>query len=138
MFYVLREFDIIFVRQIFKKTFDNSELPYFNEAWNHRTREHSMGVWTYGKLIGVAIVRDNKLEYICVDPEYQGKGVGTELLRYVLTLCPNLYLHPADDPVLCKWYEREGFQLSNEVDYSTYTKRCYVHHDHFTRSKTKS
>lgn len=138
MIFVLREFDLFFVRNLFKKTFDESEYTYFKDAWNNRTREHSVGVWYYGTLMGAAIVCNNKLEYIFVDPNYQGKGYGTQLINYVLSQCPTLYLNPADDPKLCEWYERLGFQLSNEVSYPTYTKRCYARHDHFTRSKAKT
>lgn len=136
MFTILREFDLTFARHLFQRNFHSSENSYFKDAWNKRTREHSYGLWSKGHLLGMAIVCGKKLEYICVDPDHQGKGWGTKLLHHVMDQCPNLYLHPADDPALCQWYERQGFQLSNEIDYPEYTKRCYVRHAYSTRSKS--
>jgi GNAT superfamily N-acetyltransferase len=135
MIRVLRDIDYIVVKTLFFLTFHTSEESYFKEAWRHRTIDRSFGLWKEGCLIGLAIVRDTKLEYICIDPTQQGHGWGSLLLRHVLSICPTLYLNPADDPVLCRWYERHGFQLSNEVEHSIFTTRCYVRHRYDTRNK---
>jgi len=135
MFGVLRNFDYVIAKTLFQKNFLESEYPYFKGAWDRRTREHSYGLWIEGCLIGIAIVCDTKLEYICIDPSHQGGGWGSKLLQFVLSTCPTLYLNPADDPALCRWYERHGFQLSNEFEYPTFTTRCYVRHQYYTRSK---
>ena len=95
----------------------------------------SFGLWIGDDLIGFTIVHATKLEYICIEPSYQGKGWGSILLQYLLSVCPVLYLNPADDPALCTWYEKQGFQLSKEVKHSQWTERCYVHHTYYTRSK---
>jgi len=137
MFRVLRDIDSYFVRELFKRNFHTSEEVYFKKAWKERTREHSFGLWNDDMLIGITIVCDTKLEYICIEPSEQGNGWGSKLLQYLLSVCPTLYLHPADDIELCKWYERQGFQLSNEIRYPLYMKRCYVHHTYPTRSKRK-
>ena len=136
MLRVLRDIDYMVVKSLFYLNFHISEDPYFKEAWQNRTRDFSFGLWQDGCLIGIAVVCDTKLEYICIEPTQQGHGWGSLLLQHVLSVCPTLYLNPADDPSLCRWYERHGFQLSNEVVYSSSTHRCYVRHSYHTRSKT--
>ena len=136
MICVLRNIDYIVVKTLFFLTFHTSEESYFKEAWQHRSIDHSFGLWKEGCMIGLAIGRDTKLEYICIDPTQPGHGWGSLLLRHVLSICPTLYLNPADDPVLCQWYERHGFQLSNEEECLSSTHRCYVRHRYDTRSKT--
>lgn len=136
MIRVLRDIDYMVVKSLFYLNFHISEDPYFKEAWQHRTRDFSFGLWQDGCLIGIAVVCNTKLEYICIEPTQQGHGWGSLLLQHVLSVCPTLYLNPADDPVLCRWYERHGFQLSNEDVCSSSTRRCYVRHSYHTRSKT--
>jgi hypothetical protein len=136
MIRVLRDIDYMVVKSLFHLNFHISEEPYFKEAWKNRTRDLSFGLWKEGCLIGIAIVCITKLEYICIDPMQQGHGWGSFLLQYVLSVCPILYLNPADDLALCRWYERHGFQLSNENTCSLSTRRCYVRHSYHTRSKT--
>ena len=135
MIRTLREIDRVVVQTLFRHNFLTPEDPYFKDAWKHRTRHLSFGLWNEGSLIGMALVRHTKLEYICIDPSQQGHGWGSMLLQHVLSVCPTLYLNPADDPALCRWYERHGFQLSNEVEYPRFISRCYVRHRYETRSK---
>ena len=118
---------------LFQRTFHSSENSYFNKAW--RTQDCAFGLWHDGSLIGMAIVCGTKLEYISIDPDVQGKGFGSHLLQHMLSIYPTLYLNPADDPVLCRWYERNGFTLSSQIVGSPHTSRCYVRHRYPTRSK---
>jgi len=134
----LRGTDYAIANALFQRNFLASEHPYFKGAWDRRTPERSFGLWVDGCLIGIAVVCTTKLEYICIEPVQHGAGWGTLLLEHVLSICPTLYLNPADDPALCRWYERHGFQLSNEVAHSTFTTRCYVRHTYETRSKTQT
>lgn len=136
MIRVLHDTDYMVVKTLFFLTFHISEESYFKEAWRNRTVDRSFGLWKDGCLIGLAIVYDTKLEYICIVPSQQGSGWGSFLLRHVLSVCPTLYLNPADDPILCRWYERHGFTLSNEEECPSSTRRCYVRHGYPTRSKT--
>lgn len=136
MIRVLRDTDYMVVKTLFLRNFHISEAPYFKEAWHNRSLDCSVGLWKEGCMIGLAMVRDTKLEYICIEPTQQRHGWGSFLLQYVLSVCPTLYLNPADDPVLCRWYERHGFTLSNEEECSSSTHRCYVRHGYPTRSKT--
>ncbi len=135
MIRILHNADHAVVKTLFQDNFTISEVPFFNKAWKNRTKDRSFGLWTEDCLIGMAVVCDTKLEYICIDPLHQGKGWGSILLRHLLSVCPTLYLNPADDLALCKWYEKHGFQLSKEVKCSQWTERCYVHHTYATRSK---
>ena len=136
MIQILQNTDFMNVKELFQRNFTLSEDLYFRMAWKKRTKDRSFGLWIDEQLIGMLIICNTKIEYICIDPSYQGKGWGSFLLQHVLSLYPTLYLNPADDIPLCKWYERQGFQLSKEVKYTQWTERCYVHHDHHTRSKT--
>lgn len=130
----LRDTDYHVVKQLFEKVFHLSEMSYFTEAWKDRSQPCSVGLWREGVLIGMAIVCDNKLEFLCIDPRHQGQGWGSKLLCHVMENCPSLYLIPVDDPVLCKWYERHGFHLSHELEMSDCTMRYYVRHPYSTRS----
>jgi GNAT superfamily N-acetyltransferase len=134
MIRLLRDIDHYVTKQLFQSNFYHTEDVYFKDAWAFRTRDHSFGLWLEGVMIGMAVVRENKLEYICIEPTQQGHGWGSILLQHVLSVCPILYLNPADDPVLCRWYEKHGFRLSKEVRGPHYTARCYVHHNYPTRS----
>ena len=105
MIRILRDIDHTIAKTLFQNNFFTTEDPYFKDAWANRSVDRSFGLWKKS-LIGLAIVRDTKLEYICIDPAAQGRGWGSFLLQHVLSVCPTLYLNPADDPVLCRWYER--------------------------------
>jgi len=135
MIRILHDTDHAVVKKLFQCNFILSEEPYFRTAWKNRTKDRSFGLWIEKYLIGMTVVCDTKLEYICIDPLHQGKGWGSILLQHLLSTCPTLYLNPADDLALCKWYEKHGFQLSKEVKCSQWTERCYVHHTYATRSK---
>ena len=127
--------DYSIVRSLFERVFHTSELTYFIEAWHNRNESTSVGLWHHGILIGFALMCRTKLEYLGIDPRYQHQGWGSTLLRHVIHSCPSLYLIPADDLVLCKWYEKHGFHLSHDIQMSDYTMRYYVQHPYFTRSK---
>ena len=135
MIQILHDTDHVVAKSLFQSNFILSEYPYFRTAWKNRTKDRSFGLWIDECLIGIVIVCDTKLEYICIDPLHQNKGWGSILVQYLLSVCPTLYLNPADDLSLCKWYEKQGFQLSKEVKYKQWTERCYVHHTYATRSK---
>jgi ribosomal protein S18 acetylase RimI-like enzyme len=126
--------DYYVARQLFEGVFHFSELVYFTEIWKERMESRSFGIWLDGVLIGMALVRGQKLEYLCIDPKHQSRGWGSLLLRHVMDNSPSLYLVPADDIQLCKWYEKNGFHLSHQDEMKNYTMRCYVRHPHITRS----
>jgi GNAT superfamily N-acetyltransferase len=129
----LKDTDYAITKQLFQSVFDPSEDPYFIDLWKFRNQEASLGIWNTGCLVAAAIVNDGKLEYIFVDPTQQAQGLGSKLLNAILVVCPNLHLNPVDDPVVCGWYEKKGFQLKSELDTPWGTRRCYVRHTHDLR-----
>jgi GNAT superfamily N-acetyltransferase len=133
----LSDTDLYAAITLFQSVFHFSETPFFTTAWMERYQSRSVGLWEENSLIGMAIVCGQKLEYLCIDPKHQNKGWGSILLKHVIDQCPSLYLIPADDPVLCKWYEKHGFHLSHELEMSDCTMRYYVRHPYATRSVTR-
>ena len=66
----------------FRKAFSEFNLSF--EMFKHKLKWGKNTYLTrYDKdtLLGFAIVRDNNLCCLCVDPLYQGKGIGTSLLK---------------------------------------------------------
>lgn len=66
----------------FRKAFNEFDLSYdaFKDklSWG---KNHYLTRYEKDKLAGFAIVRDNNLCCLCVDPAYQNKGIGTNLLK---------------------------------------------------------
>ena len=60
-----------------------------------------------------------EIEAICVDQRYRGKGIGTELLKYVKKIgkennCTDLYLTVNEENAnAIKVYEKFGFKIKN-------------------------
>lgn len=108
---------------------DNCES---DPAWAKKDFEESnktgsfYGYVVNDKIIGVAFVDDNEIDEICIDPEYQGKGYGRQLLRGVVS---NL-LSKFDKVILgvveinrkaYNLYESEGFKVTSYLqNYKNY------------------
>ena len=129
----LKDTDYMVTKRLFQNTFCLSEDQYFPEIWINRNINATLGMWEQGALIGAAIVAEGKLEYIFIDETQQSQGFGSKLLHAVLNICPNIHLNPVDDPVICRWYERNGFRLSQEMETPWGIRRCYVRHSHYLR-----
>lgn len=86
-----------------KKALDNSETVYT--------------VWDGEKLVGlVNAIDDSELtayvHYLCVNPEYQGQGIGKNLLQRIKEKYKN-YLYIiliAENKELVKYYSKNGFE----------------------------
>jgi len=130
----LRQTDYAAAKRMFHDTFDQSEDPYFVEAWRHRSS--SLGVWVSGVLVGVALIsgltHNSMLRYIYIHEEYRSSGIGTQLLQSVMDANPNLHLVPVDAPEIIRWYEKNGFTLSSRDG----PRRVYVRHRHALRNKS--
>ena len=50
------------------------------------------------------------LQHILIQPEYQRKGIGTDLLRYIVTHSNRVVLSVPDDAHLARFYTKRGFQ----------------------------
>ena len=121
----LMDTDYVVVKQLFLSLFYPTDE--FRRVWASRCKEASLGLFQ-GGLIGFALVRGHKLEYICIDESHQNNGWGSVLLQKVLLQCPNLYLIPVENPAVCRWYEKQGFHLENSA------ARRYVRHTHQLRN----
>lgn len=126
----LKQTDYAVTKQLFNEVFVSSEIPHFIEAWASRTPNASLGYFVHGALVGAAIVSARKLHYIFIHDAHRGGGTGSQLLHAVLSICPNLYLTPVNNPYVLHWYQKHGFRLSKQQ--GEYT--VYVKHTHNLRS----
>ena len=73
--------------------------------------------WTSGKLIGlINVIDDGELNayvhYLCINPEYQGIGIGRELLKQIKEKYREyLYIIViAENEKLIEYYKQNGFE----------------------------
>jgi GNAT superfamily N-acetyltransferase len=128
----LKQTNYTVTKRLFQEAFNMSEDPYFITAWRKRNIDATLGYWIHGTLVGAAIVSAGCLHYIYIHNEHRGGGVGTKLLKAVLTACPNIYLTPIDDLDIRRWYVENGFHLYTEIG----AYRIYVRHTHDLRRKS--
>jgi GNAT superfamily N-acetyltransferase len=103
-------------KQLFQEVFDESEDNFFADAWLQRNV--AVGYWHRGVLLGAALVSSgDKLEYIFVHDDYRGKGIGTQILKFILLMRPNLHLTAVTDPGVRAWYVKHGFYQTSENTY---------------------
>lgn len=95
------------------KTFDSSELSCFKTAWKTRHPTASFKFVEQGAVLGFILVsQTNHIQYIAVDPDFQGQSIGSKLLTRALHALDGaraVWLKTADDRRLRGWYERYGF-----------------------------
>lgn len=98
---------------LISSVFDKSETKHFQKIWKEKVLRFSFVALRESQLIGLAIVtKDNCIQYIAIDPEYQELGIGSQLLRKVceeMSDQPSIWLKTADSPWLRAWYEKYGF-----------------------------
>lgn len=102
-------------RDIIEKTFDLYELPCFADAWTRRHPTASYAMTSHGALLGFILISTTcHVEYVAVDPDFQGWGIGSKLLVHALAALKDstwaVWLKTANDPRLRGWYERHGFR----------------------------
>lgn len=83
--------------------------------------------WDGDKLIGLANALDDGeltayVHYLLVDPEYQGRGIGTNLLEMMKKKYINYFnfFLLAEHESLVSYYERTGFEKEHEVSAMKY------------------
>lgn len=98
--------------------FHPDDVAAFADMWYYRNWGASLCIERFGCIMGFAIVVDNKLEYLIVHPCFEGQGLGQTLVSYVIEQLreqdyPSVHLLTADNPLLCGWYGRQGFEVSS-------------------------
>ncbi len=74
-----------------------------------------------GQLAGFFCLCDGELDSLFVLPEYQGLGLGTEVIRYCQNTSPSLMLYVFRKNVRAMaLYQRMGFQITKEVGKTRY------------------
>lgn len=127
------------VKDIFKKAFNTEKYPEedLDTSWIERSHPDSFGFFHHGRLIGFVIASYHSrngsnmyIDYLALDPEFRGNGIGSILLRRLVERRYNIrgsvHLYPERDELL-GWYKRHGFNETN--------KNYYVFHSYGTRKQ---
>lgn len=123
----LSERDFERVYTMFLKVFDQTKWEQdFHVAWTTRIQEASQGVYSEdGNLLAYTIVtlkEDNDqspywfLEFLAVDPDEQGVGLGSTLLQTLLEKNKRIALVPLNNDKLINWYKRHGFTVISKKE----------------------
>lgn len=110
------------VYSMFNKVFDRTKWEQdFYVAWSTRIQEASLGAYSEdGNLLAYTIVTKKEdqtqtpywfLEFLAVDPDSQGGGLGSTLLRILLEKNKRIALVPLNNDKLIQWYTRHGFTI---------------------------
>ncbi len=111
----LTENDYPQIVDIFHKVFERHEDYAFERAWLHKNLSLSVLAEEEKRVCGFLLVSSTHLEFLGVDPDYQGNRIGTTLLHSLLDKCKrrlvSLTLVPSNNsPQLISWYVRNGFR----------------------------
>ena len=117
---------------LFKSIFHISEHEFFEDVWNDRNINSSIGLYRDDILIGLTLVIKNELKYIAVQKSLQVEGLGTALLketinRTLISRVKSLILYPAESDYLINWYISNGFRILSKKD--NLVKMMYTHHN---------
>ena len=113
----LVESDYVGVWNLFSRVFDRlKEEDTFYSAWECREKELSFCFREENKVIAFILVRretdtKHRIEFLAVDPDTQGSGIGTTLLHKVMSMCQSISLIPINDQRIIHWYMKNGFKL---------------------------
>lgn len=114
---------------------ENQEIDYYK---NHRDSAKKMflssdkrgdfaAFWKNDNLLGISIIKDEYIQYIAVDREFQNKAYGTLILNYCLDKLINerkksqvILKALACNSGAHRFYLRNGFQITGEYAEHTY------------------
>ena len=93
-------------------------LKHFNSPFINSTLVIS--AWENERLVGtVRVLSDRIIRYIIydlvVDPEFQGQGIGKELVKQCIAHYPNSEWLVQTTKEIYGYYEKIGFEICNEV-----------------------
>ncbi len=122
----LNDNDFSRAHSIFTIVFDRKKWEQdFFVAWNTRIQNESIGAYSEdGRLLAYAILTQKVsptgqpywfLEFLAVDPEAQGLGLGSTLPERLLSKKVPLSLVPLNNDKLIRWYERYGFRIQTRT-----------------------
>ena len=101
---------------------DGSETPDMEKYFNtpHINSNLVISAWDNERLVGsVRVLSDKVIRSIIydlvVDPDYQGKGIGKELVKRCIEHYPNSEWLVQTTNKIYKYYEKIGFKVNNEV-----------------------
>ncbi len=128
---LLTESDFNPVWTIFKNVFEHKYITEFQDVWKARDPNLSFGIVDEQRiLVGFLLTKEiqnnhYQIEFIGVSPQIQKGGIGTLLLRKVLSLADSqqwkVTLIPVNDERIIGWYKKHGFSNWGEPRISSYT-----------------
>jgi len=102
-------------KKLLENVFYISEIPFFINAWRNRCEKESFVVLNNYVVIAFGLVDNkNKIQYICVDKEYQNEKIGSRLLEKIIASTSekrSVWLTTGNDERLITWYSRYGFRI---------------------------
>ena len=102
-------------KKLLENVFHISEIPFFINAWRNRSESESFVTLDKDLVVAFALVDNkNKIQYICVDKEYQNEKIGSRLLEKIIASTSekrSLWLTTGNDERLITWYRRYGFRI---------------------------
>lgn len=102
-------------KKLLENVFHISEIPFFINAWRNRSDSESFLALDRDVIVGFGLVDNrSKLQYICVDREYQNDKIGSQLLERIIEATRekrSLWLTTGSDERLVGWYGRYGFRV---------------------------
>jgi ribosomal protein S18 acetylase RimI-like enzyme len=126
----LKVADYSAVQAIFRAVFPAKYNLEFGDVWTSRNPTMSLGAFVGTELAGFLVVkkqgpRQQRIEFLGVNPQCQKGGVGTLLLQTVLDTClktgDRATLIPVNDPRIIHWYKKHGFRNCGEPFVNPYT-----------------
>ncbi len=128
---LLTESDFNPVWTIFKNVFEHKYITEFQDVWKARDPNLSFGIVDEQRiLVGFLLTKEiqnnhYQIEFIGVSPQIQKGGIGTLLLRKVLSIADSqqwkVTLIPVNDERIIGWYKKHGFSNWGEPRISSYT-----------------
>ena len=101
---------------------NGSETPNMVEHFNvtHVNSTLVVSAWENERLVGAVRVLSDKvirsiIYDLVVDPEFQGMGIGKELVKRCVAHFPDSEWLVQTTKELCGYYEKIGFQINDEI-----------------------
>lgn len=112
----LEDTDYANTKSLMSERFSRGDVDVFKSLWKWRNFSASLCIEKFGAILGFGLVVDNKIEYLAVSDHFGGRGMGQILVSYITEILEeegykSIHLMTANDPLLCRWYRRLGFEV---------------------------